>query len=125
MLVDESAFPVDAAVEELRRALDGAAHLIAAVRRADRVGMARRTPVARPDAVAGQLRGLDHEMRPAREGLAGIVVVEMHVHREVRVQAAGERIGGGAEPQVVDALVLGGVRVALLHDVIAPGEVAV
>ena len=55
MRVDERAFPVDAAVEELRRYLDGAAHLVAAVRGADRVGVARRRAVGRLDAVTRDL----------------------------------------------------------------------
>ena len=78
MLVDEGAFPVDAAVEELRRDLDRAAHLVAAVRGPHRVSEAWRRAVGRLHAVAREFRRLDHEIGPARERLAGIVVVEMH-----------------------------------------------
>ena len=67
MLVDERAFPVDAAVEELRRDLDRAAHLVAAVRGPHRVGEARRMAVGRLHAVARKFRRLDHEFSPARE----------------------------------------------------------
>ena len=86
---------------------------------------ARRAAVAQRDALACELRRLDHGLRPAREGLAGAVVVEVDVDARGRVEAAGERVGGGGEREVEHALVLRGVGVALLHDVVAPGEVAV
>src|SRR5205809_7830550 len=125
MLVDEGAFPIDAAVEELRRQLDRAAHLVAAVRGAHRIREARRTAVARLDAVTRELRRLDHEFGPARERLARIVVIEMRVQGRSRVEPAPKRVRGGGELQVEHALVLRGVGVALLYHVIAPGEIAV
>src|SRR5947209_17538848 len=57
--------------------------------------------------------------------MSRIVVEEMNEDGRGRIQAAAERIGGGGEPEIEHALVLRGVRVSLLHDVVAPGEVAV
>src|SRR5205823_14101122 len=64
------------------------------------------------------------------EGVSGVVVEEMNPDRRCRVEPAGEWIGRRSrahrdERQVQDARVLRGVRESLLHDVIAPGEVAV
>src|SRR5262249_51696444 len=70
VLVNERAFPVDAAIEELWCDLDGAAHLVAAVRCPNRVGEGRPTAVGSLHAVARKFRPLDHEFGPARELLA-------------------------------------------------------
>src|SRR5437588_9860848 len=93
--------------------------------------MARCLAVARSHAVARKLRRLDHVLGPARERLARIVVVEMHPYARCRIEPASERIRWRCrgiqrdDEQIEHALILGGVGVALLHNVIAPGEVAV
>ncbi len=125
MRVDEGAFPVDAAVEQLRRGLHRAAHLVAAVGRAHRVREARQAPVVGDQALARKLRRPEHVFGPARELLVGAVVVEVDEHRRHRVEPARERIGRRGQLQVEHALVLRRVRVALLQDVVAPREVAV
>ena len=137
--IHEGAFPVDAAIEEIRRLLDRPADLVAAVRGSDRVGVARVVLVARLDTVARQDRGLHDALLPLGEWFGRIVVVE--VDPEVgqqeagRLGAAGERIRRDprrrerrirrGDKEVQDSLVLRRVRVALLDHVVAPGEVAV
>ena len=125
VLVDKGPFPIHAAVEELRRGLDRPAHLVAAIRRADRVDIARGLTIAGLRAFARQLSCSHHELGPTRERLALFVVIKAHKERRSRVKSAGKRVRRGGELQVQDAFVLRSVRVALLHDVITPGEVAV
>ncbi len=125
VLVDEGAFPVDAAVEQLGRGLDGAAHLVAAVGRAHGVDEARRAAVVGDHALAREARGLDHGFGPARELLVGAVVVEVHEGGRHRVQPAAQRVGRRGQLQVEHALVLRRIGIALLHHIVAPREVAV
>ncbi len=130
--IDERALPVDAAVEQIGRLLHRAPDLVAAVRRADRVGAARRLVVAHLHRVLGQPGRGQHVLGPLRERLGRVVVEEVDPDARCRVQPAGQRVVGRGrrrpdvgDGQVEDALVLRGVGVALLDDVVAPREVAV
>ena len=91
-LVDERAFPVDAAIEHLGRRLERTADLIAAVRRPHRVGVFRRLAVRRLHAFLGNFTGRDHVLDPAREGLPRTVVVEIHERRRTGIESAGRWI---------------------------------
>src|SRR5215469_18174530 len=73
---------------------------------------------------------LDHDGGPSRERYSRIVVVKMDPDSRCRVEAACQRLGWGraverGDKEIEDALVLGDIGVALLHDVIAPCEVTV
>ena len=100
MLIDERAFPVHPAIENIRSELDRAAHLVAAVRSADRVGMARLAAIRRFGALLRQLAGLDHVLGPAREHLHRVVGVEMRGERARCIETAGERISGRVNEQL-------------------------
>src|SRR2546425_11682232 len=81
VLVDKGAFPIHAAVEKLRRGLDRPAHLVAAVRRADGVDIARGLAIAGLRTFARQLSCFHHKLGPTREGLAILVVIKAHKER--------------------------------------------
>src|SRR5258708_11232707 len=93
--IDESAFPIAAAVEWLRRRLHRAAHLETAVRSADRIGACGTPAIAKFERRAADLGRRQHDFVPAREHRRGVVVKEMDEGSRRRIESAPQRIGGG------------------------------
>src|ERR1700739_526758 len=90
--IDICPFPVDAAVEQLGGGFERPAHLVAAIRGADRVGAMRGAAVMCLQSVAPEPSCRDHESRPAREGLARIIVVKMSPKRRCWIEPTGQRL---------------------------------
>ena len=130
--IDECPFPIHASVKQVRRLFERPPHLIAAVRSAHRVRPPRVMLVVHLSRLLRERSGSEHVLRPLREWLCRIVIVEVHPDGRARIEPAGQRVArrlrrGGErhEVKVEHAFVLRRVGVSFGENVVAPGPVPV
>src|SRR6202011_1308498 len=107
---------------QFRRGLERSAHLVAAIRGPDGIGTPGRTAVIRPQRLTSDTRRLVHKVGPSRERRRRVGGIKMDPERRSWIEPASQRIGRCGHKEIVDALVLRDVGIALLQYKIAPSE---